>query len=556
MLSNDAMGTALLSIPAGYDKSPITRKICHWGLWSTWIAGIASTVTGLSLLASQSTYMPGYKRIWCHSTVRQILPLVVNIFVTILTESTGLIHSTCLRWALGRKLNFNSNLRLFTRVPEQLGFGPFSNMLNALFLILSYTSTAAIFSTTPNREFCSQMWGSIAAEVYDCPNLDSSASSEPLFISLLACGILGIGLIGQAIMATLQIRRIRVPTWSSSPLDNAWASLSIRDRNPGRCLMSVHDLHKSTVPILPRDSQRSAWTAHPEVRRIFTFVWILIVIIAAWCVAVFGALRNILKSCIKSVEVSCLGKFWGKSWSLIPDTSGISTFLQITAVGDVFDESNLYKLYSQEFMAAFAIQVSLQARLTMCLHCIELLVTISRDEDSWRKACSDTGYRNSNAIVMAVKSWKSLVLLISKPIVHWLFGLSVEFYHNYGILMRPVQIFYMLVAMILVAVFTTFLCFKKPKGPQPATFGHIQTLIDLIDIWSEPLHWGGKDFGAFGTREAGTVVSKQPGKIIMDQVYGGWSENGVSVRPKLAQRNGENVCWPELVQDRIIIRPR
>ena len=89
-------------------------------------------------------------------------------------------------------------------------------------------------------------------------------------------------------------------------------------------------------------------------------------------------------------------------------------------------------------------------------------------------------------------SWKMMLLFAAKPIVHWIFGLAIQFYYAWGLFLRPPQTLYLSIVMLLIALFGTFLCFKKPKGPQPATFGHIQTLVDLIDAYDERLYWGDK----------------------------------------------------------------
>lgn len=59
------------------------------------------------------------------------------------------------------------------------------------------------------------------------------------------------------------------------------------------------------------------------------------------------------------------------------------------------------------------------------------------------------------------------------------------------------------------ALFTTLLVQHKPKGPQPATYGHLQTLCDLIDAWPERVEqtffWGDKADGTGDeVRHAGT----------------------------------------------------
>ena len=70
------------------------------------------------------------------------------------------------------------------------------------------------------------------------------------------------------------------------------------------------------------------------------------------------------------------------------------------------------------------------------------------------------------------------------------------------------------------AAFTTYLCYKRPKGPQPATFGHVQTLVDLVDEWYLLMFWGDKGLREEGDeiRHAGTAnVALEP--VLLDSLY-------------------------------------
>ena len=156
--------------------------------------------------------------------------------------------------------------------------------------------------------------------------------------------------------------------------------------------------------------------------------------------------------------------------------------------------------------------------MTMGLHCAELLVNLSRDEDTWCETYTAKGYVSRNALFDVLRSWKTVLLLVLKPVVHWLFGLGITFYFDWGIFMRQPQILYMSIAIIVLAVFGTFLCFKRPKGPQPATFGHVQTLVNLVDDWNENMFWGHKGCDTNGICHAGTAHSEL-GKIMMTEVH-------------------------------------
>ncbi len=93
----------------------------------------------------------------------------------------------------------------------------------------------------------------------------------------------------------------------------------------------------------------------------------------------------------------------------------------------------------------------------------------------------------------------AIVLLILKPALHWLLGLAVQVYYTIGAIMFIPQIFYLDVGLVLLASFVTACTFWCPKGPQPATYGHLQTLVDLIDEWpegGEKMFWGRKELSS------------------------------------------------------------
>lgn len=74
------------------------------------------------------------------------------------------------------------------------------------------------------------------------------------------------------------------------------------------------------------------------------------------------------------------------------------------------------------------------------------------------------------------------------------------------------------------AIFATSLAYWKPKGPQPAAYGHFQTLADLIDDWTVDskgnFWWGDKGVGNDGVRHAGTSCHKELlGQIRIDALY-------------------------------------
>jgi hypothetical protein len=200
----------------------------------------------------------------------------------------------------------------------------------------------------------------------------------------------------------------------------------------------------------------------------------------------------------------------------------------------------------------FAIQ-SLQAT---GLHCTEVLVNMWRDEFAWRAAyIQDHKYSRgtrlqSTTISSAIFSGPYMFLFVMKALLHWLLGQSLSPSVNIAEINNPdsfepnlaelsnlklVQlafdivdlrlIIYALLA-IMFGLFATVLAFWKPTGPQPVTWGHLQTLADLIDDWTVNLDgrlwWGDKGLNFDGVQHAGTSSKKDDlGKIIMTHLYSG-----------------------------------
>jgi len=492
-----------------FPRSALTRNLCITGLCASASRSIICIIIGVLYFNEAQTESHGWLPMEMTRTLKEILPLLINILVTLLTESTGLIHQTTLRWALGSKLTFSSNLRLFSRGGSYWAFGRISNFLNAGFLILSYSAPPFIVVGAPSETLCSD--DNAALRKLDCTR-DTFVNFCPG--ALIA---LGIGLGGTTALSTWQLFSITVPTWSSSPIDMVWASVLTgqRRRFANRCLISVHDSSDpiTTIPRKPEPQQRPALYAHRQIRNILIYLWILVLAVFIWFASLLGSITYIAHNCPN--DAICLVDL-GSSWSLLPDTGGITSLAEIDSIGGVMVDAAVR--FNPGLALTFLLTMAFQSILTMGLHCTELLVNMSRDEDIWRETTIRHGYIPRNALVIIIRSWKNIILLILKPIVHWLFSLGMTFYYSAGIFMRPPQLLYLSIALVVLAGLGTFVCLTKPKGPQPAAFGHVQTLANLIDEWSEPLFWGSKGRGVRGICHAGTSSSPLK-EIDLAEVY-------------------------------------
>lgn len=182
------------------------------------------------------------------TTSKEVISLLLNVYVTLITECLDFIHSASLRWALHNegRLTFNSNLRLFTSAKQSYANGRIANFVWAVTLALSYTSVSQILlPNSPNSTFRSYIW---------CPS--------PLVI-------LGVSLLCQALLATwclIPSKQRNILSWDSSPLNTTLAYLH---RNGRR-------FHAHQCVAIPSSRQRNAYRAVPNVRRIVIFLWVLV----------------------------------------------------------------------------------------------------------------------------------------------------------------------------------------------------------------------------------------------------------------------------------------
>ena len=106
------------------------------------------------------------------------------------------------------------------------------------------------------------------------------------------------------------------------------------------------------------------------------------------------------------------------------------------------------------------------------------------------------------------------------------FNYSGNLQGSYNFHMIYMRVFIYAVTVTALAIFSTFLVVRRPKGPQPAAWGHFQTLADLIDDWSSDpagrLWWGDKGVSYDGIRHAGTNMRMEElGDVMMDAIYAG-----------------------------------
>ncbi|KAH7077592.1 hypothetical protein BKA63DRAFT_508564 [Paraphoma chrysanthemicola] len=469
-----------------FDKANGTRNTCIAGLVLSMMVSIACIIIATwafkgrrAFLLQTGSYTVdryGQRTFFLGSTEQALVKLAVNVAITLCTDCLGYIHSTSFRWALSRenRLHFNSNLRLLATTRGCSSSRWSMNLVSAFLLMTCYAASGQLF-------------------------LPNGVTEQASFIvNGIALMMLGIGIMGQALISTLSLYNSSalIPTWSSNPINTVLTMMHLRllSHRSKRCMMSVFDRTASSLATMPLERQRSIRHSHVQVRIITRLLWSLAGLIFLWAVVVLSvsATRN-------SGSFSRDIPFYGKS---VPDFQ-----LNITAI---------------------LLVVTFQAGITLGLHIAEMIVNLSRDESAWRRATKTSGQCVSQGALGSIKtallSWQTLSLFLFKAVSHWLFGISLGM-EGKQMVMNWRGLLPLSALMAVLALFTTLLVRHEPKGPQPATYGHLQTLCDLIDTWPEVVEqaffWGDKVSNAGNeVRHAGTSGAPLA-PVQMGQLYAG-----------------------------------
>ncbi|KAG1879109.1 hypothetical protein F4604DRAFT_1651931 [Suillus subluteus] len=429
----------------------------------------------------------------------EILSLTLNLIVTLCTESIGFVHGISLRSALASesRLRFNTNLRLLTAArgwyhPN----GALLNGISTVLLIISYSSASLVVC------FDYQM----TQQTYE----------EGIAIAGLPLLILGIALLLQAMIALSGIWAVKILTWSSSPFDLTVALVHHTQLTPVtfRCMRRVSDLDVGGGPAKPPEIQPSAWHAHPSIRKVIISLWVIVAACAGW-----AALVMYIWDKNDSTHIFSSNALTLQTWSFLPN-SALSNSMAYGMLG----------VNPEAWILLFVNMAVVQGPLTLGLHCSELIANVIRDERQWRCATGRNGLvTTTNPLKMIFSHPICLVLFVAKPFLHWMFGLSCIIspgliggqVTGFLVVMLTAQIWNLCIALFIFACFFTFVALRRPHGPQPAAYGHVQTLANLVDEWSPVMWWGHKEDG-FRYCHAGTSDHPLP-DVKMDRVYAGSS---------------------------------
>lgn len=482
------------------DTASGTRYGCIAAIITGVILSLLCLISGAYILATEKKRLGIAVPI--SSGGQEALALAINVILALCTDGMMFVHAASLRWALYReqRLEFNTNIRLFTS--SKLS-GPnrwYINLIALACLILSYAASSVLFIDTPTF------------------TMGFASEGSSVMLNATALVALGIGLVGQALIAMwcLVSSPKLIPTWSSNPLNTALAVSQKADHShrPGRCMLSVHQRDQPTQPTEPMKRQGNMLRVKRVVRYILAIMWTLAALAIAWPIAIALVLKaqaNRSKTYFDPPpEATC----WKFSFKWAPVSYGCYENQVSLGLSPIENDSLTFTSdfsYGTQAVLCVLFVCLIQASQTIALHCLELLVNLSRDEGVWRRAYSEKKEASGAQISTdpfraAASSWENIVQFILKAVMHWIIGQSliptmeeaVSSYDHGNVRFEMIYSRLLIFAILAVflAAFGTYLALKRPRGYQPATLGHLQTLVDLVDDWKMDengrMWWGDK----------------------------------------------------------------
>ncbi|KAH7067691.1 hypothetical protein BKA63DRAFT_522641 [Paraphoma chrysanthemicola] len=468
----EASNSGLITDLPEYDKAHSTKKFCVAGIWFSALLGMSCLATCGPVFQHRihdDSDTQGVYILRASSLMGHVISLCINMVVAACTDVLGYVHATSLRWTLVQegRLEYNSNLRLFTSSKNTWANGKIVNTLSGLFLALSYAASSQLLI------------------LYDDIEVDEYRT---LYVNGIAFIMLGVGLLGLSAVAILSLstQKAAILTWSPNPLDTALACLhnEVLHRRPGRGMMSVNMATLSAQPIQASALQRPARDSYKQIKNMARVVWVALAI-----------------SCVLTGVVCGLSVYLNpaspKHWVFF----GMDhyTYLNFFIAGPntlTEDQQSLICL-----VLFFLFGLALQASISVPLHCMELIVNVTRDETAWRHAATRKGTSlHTSGLMGALQSWQWWILFVMKPFAQWLFSSASVWSLYLGtaviVSVNAIPLAVLTGVMIFLTLLGEYLARKTQKGPQPVAYGHLQTIVDLIDDWGEgskkPLYWGVK----------------------------------------------------------------
>ena len=513
--------------PLKLNRDLSTRNLSIVGLILAWSTAITALSTGILILGSPTVnvpeyligklvmvgptpytwldvdcYLAGHRVFKVNESTMVALPLLIQSFITIISGCLDSIHSTTLRWALWHegRLRYNSNLRLFTSSKWN---GPNKwpvNVISIIGLVLAYGGASVL--TFPVTVIGIITW----VEDKFRTNVDIGNLQDTTGIDFNGWGLVGVGtgLLLQSIISTWALLdSAYVGTWNGNPLATARACKIIQDtiRDP---LQSTSRLslppsqfhseiellpsprHRSDQPDLrisfPLSIQPSALSACPPTRKLTNTLWVISALLALLTLSIP------IRASLPDASRTLLGPT--TSVYFVGEYSGHSTpWYTFQFFGLVEAMYNKNPFVSRSEYVGLLIQCAVLALPMLGLHIAGLLVQMQRDEKIWRGASTDGVNPDGSLILQGLRTWETWVIFIVKALVPWLFGFGVSC--NRNIFFATIPMVVMAALFLILAGFVEWIVRRKPTGTQPAAYGDVRVLGELVDDWGhERIFWG------------------------------------------------------------------
>ncbi|KJY01019.1 hypothetical protein TI39_contig305g00001 [Zymoseptoria brevis] len=293
-----------------------------------------------------------------------------------------------------------------------------------------------------------------------------------------------------------EVDRDKADSMPSEVLESSMGSLSAEARVSASHTRPMHaqrsPICRANSPAKPSLQQQSAWRANKEVKRVVIHFWcpsILSILGAFFALVILPAIWAQYDRPVDVPGILIYGDadreagppvHNGSYWSLLGTAAPTWTF------SPPLDDHRYLVISTWDCV----LHAAFQACMTLGLHCAELISNISRDETIWRSASWPSGcaVRDYSSVTAACKSWQAVSLFVCKDIMYWLLGLTVR--GGGGLEIYGHQLIYLSGATVVLGTavtIVTIFSFKGFRGPQPAAYGHLQTLADLVDSTSSML---------------------------------------------------------------------
>lgn len=389
----------------------------------------------------------------------ETIPLAISAIVSLCVGGMGLTHSVSLRWALlneGR-LDYNTSTRLFATG---------SSWTNRWYGSLILKITAVL------------TYGSLA--VFTVLYADTSHGNTPrVALGGMAAVVTGLSLGVQTVFATwsLAYNGNSIPTWSSNPVNTTLAAIENGNITP----VSIHQQYQRLCQAAQK--QGTMAQERPGIRY---------VLIAAWSHSVIATICSVAVGISFSPAYNKASNCWRLHFDWDLDLQACSR--NVVFLARVYSQST--KSLSSDVILFIVIGAFFQSVQDIPLHYFDLIVKVSSDERAWKQSCGMTRANRAKRLAGAMFNPIGLISFAIKLALEWAVthGLVLAFVE--GELQtdgKPSIAFFLTVhyprlivytgLSIICSLFVTYLAMRPSKGHQRATFGHLQTIADVISDW-------------------------------------------------------------------------